>query len=34
MSCPECLLTLRVDEVQDGKLVLQVVEVQLRDWGQ
>jgi len=34
MACPECLLTLRVDEVQDGTLVLHMVEMQLRDWGQ
>lgn len=34
LSCPECMLTLRVEDVQDGKLTLQMVEVQLRDWGQ
>ncbi len=34
MACPECLLTLRVDEVQDGTLTFEMVEVQLRDWGQ
>ena len=34
LSCPECLLTLRVDEVTDGRLELRMIEVQLRDWGQ
>ncbi len=34
LSCPECMLTLRVEDVQDGLLTLQMVEVQLRDWGQ
>ncbi|MFC5143301.1 lysine biosynthesis protein LysW [Streptomyces aureoversilis] len=34
LSCPECMLTLRVDDVRDDKLSLQMVEVQLRDWGQ
>lgn len=34
MSCPECMLTLRVENVQDGRISLQMVEVQLRDWGQ
>jgi alpha-aminoadipate carrier protein LysW len=34
MSCPECLLTLRVEDVQGDALVLKMVEVQLRDWGQ
>lgn len=34
MSCPECLLTLRVETVSDGHLVLRMVEVALRDWGQ
>ncbi|AYN38682.1 lysine biosynthesis protein LysW [Streptomyces dangxiongensis] len=34
LSCPECMLTLRVEEIQDGRLSLQMVEVQLRDWGQ
>ncbi|HEV2640184.1 MAG TPA: hypothetical protein VGX23_33930 [Actinocrinis sp.] len=34
LSCPECMLTLRVEEVRDGRLTLQMVEVQLRDWGQ
>lgn len=34
MACPECLLTLRVDKVENGSLVLRMVEVQLRDWGQ
>lgn len=34
LSCPECMLTLRVEDVQGGRLSLQMVEVQLRDWGQ
>jgi alpha-aminoadipate carrier protein LysW len=34
MSCPECLLTLRVQDVQDGAFVLEMVEVKLRDWGE
>ncbi|MEW9555412.1 hypothetical protein [Nonomuraea sp. NPDC050783] len=34
LSCPECLLTLRVEDVNDGTLVLKMVETQLRDWGQ
>ena len=34
LSCPECMLTLRVEDVKDGRLTLQMVEVKLRDWGQ
>ncbi|MFJ4695852.1 lysine biosynthesis protein LysW [Streptomyces sp. NPDC088766] len=34
LSCPECMLTLRVEAVDNGRLTLQMVEVQLRDWGQ
>ncbi|MEV6611232.1 MULTISPECIES: lysine biosynthesis protein LysW [unclassified Kutzneria] len=34
LSCPECLLTLRVEDIRDGQLTLQMIEVQLRDWGQ
>ncbi|MGW6919259.1 lysine biosynthesis protein LysW [Kitasatospora sp. NPDC054939] len=34
VSCPECLLTLRVEAVEDGVLTFETVEVQLRDWGQ
>ncbi|KOX09794.1 lysine biosynthesis protein LysW [Streptomyces sp. NRRL B-3648] len=34
LSCPECMLTLRVEDVADGRLTLEMVEVQLRDWGQ
>jgi alpha-aminoadipate carrier protein LysW len=34
-SCPECMLTLRVEGVDgDGRLALETVEVELRDWGQ
>ncbi|MFE9635302.1 lysine biosynthesis protein LysW [Streptomyces sp. NPDC006463] len=33
-ACPECMLTLRVEDIEDGVLSLQMVEVQLRDWGQ
>jgi alpha-aminoadipate carrier protein LysW len=28
------MLTLRVEDVSDGRLTLETVEVQLRDWGQ
>ncbi|MEV8378731.1 hypothetical protein AB0P21_38680 [Kribbella sp. NPDC056861] len=34
LSCPECMLTLRVEGVEAGQLRLSMVEVQLRDWGQ
>lgn len=34
LSCPECLLTLRVEGIEGGVLSLRTVEVQLRDWGQ
>ncbi|MUL41066.1 lysine biosynthesis protein LysW [Streptomonospora sp. PA3] len=34
MTCPECMLTLRVEHVQNGTLSLEMVEVKLRDWGQ
>ncbi|KOX09804.1 MULTISPECIES: hypothetical protein [unclassified Streptomyces] len=34
LSCPECMLTLRVEGIADGRLTLEMVEVQLRDWGQ
>ncbi|SFW86572.1 alpha-aminoadipate carrier protein LysW [Amycolatopsis australiensis] len=33
-TCPECVLTLRINAVEDGVLVLEMVEKQLRDWGQ
>ncbi|MER7183129.1 lysine biosynthesis protein LysW [Streptomyces hyaluromycini] len=34
LACPECMLTLRVEDIAGGSLSLQMVEVQLRDWGQ
>ena len=34
MSCPECLLTLRVSDVVDGAPQFEMVEAQLRDWGE
>ncbi|MFL1377221.1 MULTISPECIES: hypothetical protein [unclassified Nocardiopsis] len=34
LSCPECMLTLRVEDIDGGRLDLEMVEVQLRDWGQ
>ncbi|MFC4507647.1 MULTISPECIES: lysine biosynthesis protein LysW [Streptomyces] len=35
LACPECMLTLRVEDVASGGVLsLQMVEVQLRDWGQ
>ncbi|MEU3558341.1 lysine biosynthesis protein LysW [Streptomyces fragilis] len=33
-TCPECMLTLRVEGIEDARLRLSMVEVQLRDWGQ
>ncbi len=34
LSCPECMLTLRVDDIDGDRLGLEMVEVRLRDWGQ
>ncbi|WP_028647986.1 hypothetical protein [Nocardiopsis sp. CNT312] len=34
LSCPECMLTLRVEDIDGERLDLEMVEVQLRDWGQ
>jgi alpha-aminoadipate/glutamate carrier protein LysW len=34
LSCPECLLTLRIDDIDDGALQLKMIETQLRDWGE
>jgi len=34
LSCPECLLTLRVNEVDSGRVDLEMVETELKDWGQ
>lgn len=34
LSCPECMLTLRVDSRTDETVVFETVEVELRDWGQ
>ncbi|MFC8935579.1 hypothetical protein ACFT1A_26145 [Rhodococcus sp. NPDC057135] len=34
LVCPECMLTLRVEGVTNGHPTLEMVEVQLRDWGQ
>ena len=34
LSCPECMLTLRVEGVDGGRLDLRMVEVKLRDWGE
>jgi alpha-aminoadipate/glutamate carrier protein LysW len=34
LTCPECMLTLRVEDNDDGRLTLEMIEVQLRDWGQ
>jgi alpha-aminoadipate/glutamate carrier protein LysW len=33
-TCPECQLTLRINSVNGGILELEMVEKQLRDWGQ
>jgi alpha-aminoadipate carrier protein LysW len=34
LACPECMLTLRVEEIAAGRMTLHMVETQLRDWGQ
>ncbi|MBT2263411.1 hypothetical protein ACQGAO_31005 [Rhodococcus sp. 1.20] len=34
MSCPECLLTLRVSTVVGGAPQFEMVQTQLRDWGE
>lgn len=34
LTCPECMLTLRVENTTNGHLTLEMIEVQLRDWGQ
>ncbi|NUT95714.1 MAG: lysine biosynthesis protein LysW [Saccharothrix sp.] len=34
MACPECMLTLRVEGVENGTVTLRMVQVELRDWGQ
>jgi len=34
LACPECMLTLRVNDTSDGTLSLEMVEIQLRDWGE
>ncbi|MCM6775896.1 hypothetical protein NDR87_17355 [Nocardia sp. CDC159] len=33
-TCPECVLTLRINAITEGRLDLEMVETQLRDWGQ
>lgn len=33
-TCPECMLTLRINAIADGVLELEMVQTQLRDWGQ
>lgn len=32
--CPECMLTLRVETIADGRMSLRMVAARLRDWGQ
>ena len=34
LSCPECMLTLRVNDASGDTLTLEMVEIQLRDWGE
>jgi alpha-aminoadipate/glutamate carrier protein LysW len=34
LGCPECLLTLRINRIDDGKADLEMVDVELKDWGQ
>lgn len=33
-GCPECQLTLRINQVNGDTIELEMVEKQLRDWGQ
>ncbi|MET7362145.1 lysine biosynthesis protein LysW [Streptomyces sp. NPDC005562] len=34
LTCPECMLTLRIEEIVAGRVTLRMVETRLRDWGQ
>jgi alpha-aminoadipate carrier protein LysW len=34
LSCPECLLTLRVNQIDDRQVDLEMVPIELKDWGQ
>ncbi|MFE9428606.1 lysine biosynthesis protein LysW [Kitasatospora sp. NPDC006697] len=34
LSCPECMLTLRIEAISEGRLTLEMIQVSLRDWGQ
>ena len=34
LSCPECALTLQVREINGSRLVLEMIESELPDWGQ
>ena len=34
LTCPECMLTLRVQTNNNEHLTLEMIETQLRDWGQ
>ncbi|MFH8990251.1 lysine biosynthesis protein LysW [Streptomyces sp. NPDC017940] len=34
LACPECMLTLRVEDVSGRRITLRMVETRLRDWGQ
>ncbi|GAA1855383.1 hypothetical protein [Myceligenerans crystallogenes] len=34
LSCPECMLTLRIETIDQGRITLEMVAVELRDWGQ
>lgn len=34
LACPECALTLQVREIDGSRLVLEMIESELPDWGQ
>lgn len=34
LSCPECALTLQIKEISGPRLVLEMIESELPDWGQ
>lgn len=34
LSCPECALTLQIQEIVNSSLLLQMIEAELPDWGQ
>lgn len=34
IACPECMLTFRIESIDGGQIALEMVQVELRDWGQ